>query len=182
MKIVENQTFYHIYREVSWNHSPMWKLGKTYFIGKEENPFIKYYDNVDCQYVHGDIQSMTEAIQYYQRYTREQIFEEVRREFFPNLPSRLRCLWVIKDDIDILKYWWELFGKSGLIMKVSLTGKIHTGSEEYLRISGKNFDFLRQQAFKYWAGTAGLNEIEQEAIFEGFVRVIEFVSPQSINY
>jgi hypothetical protein len=42
-------------------------------------------------------------------------------------------------------------------------------------------DFIRQEAFKYWAGTSGLNTIEEECLFEGFAEVLEEIVPASIG-
>ncbi|MED4403252.1 DUF2441 domain-containing protein [Metabacillus fastidiosus] len=178
MEIVEDRVFYHIYRKVSWNPYSMWELGHTYFIGKERNPFIKYYDLTDCVYNQNDNQSLISAIRHYQIYVREQIFEEVRKEFFPNMPSRFKGLWVIEEDIKTLNYWWKVFGESGTIIKLILNGKIHRGNEQYLQLTGREADFIRQQAFKYWSGSKGLNP--NEVVFEGFAKVYEIVNPQKI--
>lgn len=175
MEIVENKEFYHVYRDVPWNPYPKWQIRQTYFIGRERNPFIKYYDRANCIYNESDSRTLINAISHYQKYVREQTFEEVRLEFFPNLPSRYKCLWVIEDDLDVLKYWWEdIFKRSGEIIRFVLDGKIHRGNEQYLQQTGMGLDFIRQQAFKYWTGARGSKPYE--IVFEGFATVKEFVT------
>lgn len=116
------------------------------------------------------------ALTHYLKFTREIVFEEVRKEFFFTLPSRQRCIWVIPEDKNAVQYWWKLLGESGKIYKVELTGKIHFTNQEYLGLNTSSLDYIRQQAFKYWAGVKGKNTYESECLFEGFVKVIDDVS------
>lgn len=171
MELVENQTFYHIQRRVSWNTSPFWQEGETHFIGKDKNPFFNLFDYA---FPH------PEAISgHYMKAVRELIFEEVRKEFFPSFPSRTRCLWVTPDKLDnreILEYWWnelKVEGCEQVLLKLNLNGKLFAANQQHLVIDQTfSFDFMRQKAFKYWSGSSGNSEAEIEVLFEGFASVV----------
>src|SRR5690606_13648806 len=106
-------------------------------------------------------------------------FEEVRSDYFPSLPSRIRCLWVIEPDEDnkSLKYWYNQLGRKGRIYQINLTGKIHKVNQEYLTINTNSMNYLRQQAFKYWSGASGTHQHECEILFEGLAIVEEQLDP-----
>ncbi|KKN12780.1 hypothetical protein LCGC14_1012980 [marine sediment metagenome] len=106
---------------------------------------------------------------------RENIFEEIRLKFFPNLPSRKRGIWLIPFNKESLKYWLGRIPK-GKIFHIRATGKVHNSSENFLLIDHYiSLNFIRQVAFSYWAGvnTESLND---EIIFEGFIEVIGEIS------
>lgn len=168
MELIENQTFYHIQREVSWNQSPFWKEGETHFIGKDKNPFFKAFD---FAYPNPDT-----SLGHYMKAVRELLFEEVRSEFFPSFPSRTRCLWVIPDSVETIQYWLNELKVEGLeqkLVKLNLTGKLFKANQQHLEIKRYfSFDDMRQKAFKYWSGSSGISEVEIEYLFEGFATVL----------
>ncbi|WP_416729213.1 DUF2441 domain-containing protein [Fictibacillus sp. JL2B1089] len=125
MKLIENEYYYHIQRA----QTNQWEIGKTYFIGKEKNEFVSHFDTTDV-YCPNDLhQSILTLLNknedvpndmliytlnnylnvsnHYKKLAREYVFEEVRADFFPNLPSRQKCLWVMPVNEEILSYWWQ---------------------------------------------------------------------------
>jgi hypothetical protein len=130
------------------------------------------------------VKELTNVLNDYVLLVREWIFEEVRMEFFPNLPSRQRCLWVIPEDRKSIQYWWDAMNKgknagiNGRVLKLELTGKIYRTNQQYLAPTTDSLDNLRMNAFKYWAGASGSNSAEDEYIFEGFAKILEVVSPE----
>lgn len=121
------------------------------------------------------------ALKEYLLFTREVIFEEVRKDFFPDRPSRYRGIWVIPHDLKCLQYWWDTLGKSGTILELQITGKLHRANQQYLTLNTNRLDFIRQEAFKYWASTTGINEVEEECLFEGFAEVVDIINPNNIG-
>ena len=117
------------------------------------------------------IKHLAGTLGHYLRFTREHLFEEIRKDFFPDLPSRFRCLWIIPNDKNAVKYWWNTLGKKGRIFEISVSGKVHQASQQYLGLSTNSFDFIKEQAFKYWTAKSVENENEDECLFEGFVKV-----------
>lgn len=130
------------------------------------------------------VKELTKVLNEYILLVREWIFEEVRMEFFPNLPSRQRCLWVIPEDNNSIQYWWNTMKKSETscrILKLELTGKIYRTNQQYLQGTTNSLDILRMNAFKYWAGASGNSSAEDEYLFEGFVKVLDVVPPESFE-
>ncbi|WP_416729212.1 hypothetical protein [Fictibacillus sp. JL2B1089] len=48
-------------------------------------------------------------------------------------------------------------------------------------MTSKNLNFIREQAFKYWAGASGTNNIEEEWLFEGFATVESIHTPEELG-
>lgn len=138
--ILEDAEYFHISR-----NSSLMETGKEFFIGKEKNPFNKFFDERNMDYVtlngqllqnhlainamkailNGDknellkhlnpdpiamITYLEDRLNHYLKFKRETVFEEVRKEFFPEKPSRQRCIWVIPPEEKALKYWWNCLG------------------------------------------------------------------------
>lgn len=166
------------------------QMGIRYSVNSMANEMLNYIFTSNkhpdfASFYHYEInrsfKELSDTLEYYLRLTREIVFEEVRKDFFPNLPSRHRCLWVIPDDIDNIKYWWTILGKKGRILKLKLTGKIHRANQQYLNLNTNRLNYIRQEAFKYWAGTSGTNKVEEECLFEGFAEVIEIPEPGTLG-
>ena len=105
---------------------------------------------------------------------RENLFEEIRLNFFPNLPSRKRGIWLIPYNEDALNYWKKRMRK-GRIFKIRATGKVHNSSENFLLLEQyESFNHIRNMAFLYWAGVEE-DSIKDEIIFEGFIEVLELI-------
>lgn len=128
----------------------------------------------------GAMEGMQSTLEHYIKLVREIVFEEIRKDFFPGLPSRQKGIWVIPNEEDALKYWGVTLG-GGKLLKLNLTGKIHRANQEYLNMNTRPLDYYRQQAFRYWSGTSGKNKQEEECLFEGFVEVLEELK-LTVNY
>lgn len=149
-----------------------------YINNNQKPPFLASFYHFDANQT---VKELNDALCTYLRLVREFIFEEVRKEFFPNLPSREKCMWVIPNNIQALKYWWDTLGRNGQIVKLELAGKIHQANQQYLELNTNSLDYLRMQAFKYWSATSGTNPIEEECLFEGFATAIDIVDPNKLG-
>lgn len=116
---------------------------------------------------------------------RELIFEEVRQQFFSQLPSRQKCLWLIppKHLRESLSFWESKLSSNYdnpiKIVELKLTGKIHIANENYLKPLSCSLNTLKQNAFKYWLGcdtTQPDDPSRLECIFEGFATVNQIYS------
>jgi len=121
----------------------------------------------------------SEALKEYLMLVRELVFEDVRREHFPQLPSRQKCIWVIPPEEKSVKFWYTQL--SGRLLRLRLTGKVHRTNQQYLTTDTLSLSEFRENAFKYWAGIKGKNSVEDEILFEGFVTVIGEVKPEEIG-
>lgn len=87
--------------------------------------------------------------------TRELMFEEVRKELNPNLPSRLKCLYVCKTKKEI-KDWIDIFRRTNKkefqIVKLKLTGSIFIGDASFILRQNISLNRKKEQAKMYWNG------------------------------
>lgn len=87
--------------------------------------------------------------------TRELMFEEVRKELNPNLPSRLKCLYVCKTKKEI-KDWINIFRRTNKkdfqIVKLKLTGSIFVGDASFILRQNISLNRKKEQAKMYWNG------------------------------
>jgi Protein of unknown function (DUF2441) len=78
---------------------------------------------------------------------REYIFEEVRANYFPQLPSRRTCIWVVEKNA--VPYWWaRLDGEHKEIFRLDLTGVLHRADERHLAADALSLTELRAMAFE----------------------------------
>lgn len=131
---------------------------------------------------------LNDCFREYMILVRELIFEEIRRESFPHLPSRQKCIWVIPKNeytLEAINFWWKQIASSSdtSILKLKLTGKIHLSTNDFLGIGTYSLNQFKQNAFKYWVGSKqSKNPKEAECLFEGFAEVIDsFNTPDNIK-
>ena len=204
MKIVKKKEFYHIQKNNSlykWNISQKLFLGdnpnnyaqnfhKAGFLYKSKSgktmqilQYFKNFENLlnDKPNSEIELKAVKESIIVLNSFVidmikvhRENLFEEIRLNFFPNLPSRKRGIWLIPYNEDALTYWKKRMA-IGRIFKIRATGKVHNSSEKFLLIDRyTSFNHLRNMAFLYWAGVEE-ESIMDEIIFEGFIEVLELI-------
>jgi len=205
MKCVQDEICYHIQRA---NYLfPKWEKGQTYFIGKNKNPFVSFFDKngkaicdpekgrlynvnyiADCMidyinngtkepaispFYHFDpnktLLELRDTLNHYLRLTREIVFEEVRKDFFPDLPSRHRCIWVIRDDENLcnaIKYWWS---------------QLH-GKDKKIIIDKYEIDYLRNKDEKLGLLIDSISEINRDYIPNPFIALLNSIIFQQLAY
>ena len=196
---VKNEKYYHIHRKNEFTH--LWIVGnKINFVSRKENAFNKYYNDYYPRLKIGDIAyPMTQALDIILKkelysnsdnskiiiqniqsvtkelaiYIRENIFEEIRANYFPTLPSRKSCLWVCREDS--LEFWKKTLTGDCQIFEVSVTGVAHCADQKYLPAEVLPCEIIREKAFNYWTGADGSNPIEEEILVEGVVEIIRLV-------
>lgn len=171
MKYIENEIYYHIQAKGLQKES-FWEVGSTYIIGDQKNPFSSFFDIADLKPVNDG--NVYRHLYHYQRLSREMIFEEVRREHFSELPSRLYCLWVMPEEQSSIEYWkTEIPGEKRFLLKLELSGVIHKANQKFLDLNFDSMNTNRDRAFKYWSGSTGSGQIEDEFLFIGTAKVLE---------
>lgn len=183
LESVQNKTFYHV--QIIKPGTNAFKLNETYSFGKTKNNFFAYYDTFSIQ----NMDQATIEIEY-STFAREAIFEEVRRERFPDCPSRRKCLWLIDKSNNLsnaLFFWFKaLFNKqtnTGVrIVTLSCSGNIHHANQKFLYNNLYNFHLLREDAIRYWQGLdANPDNCNTEVLLEGTVKVLSVIDPFSIT-
>lgn len=198
METVRNK-FFHIHQINHFDY--MWQVGAKLVIGNVKNEFSNFYDNVhfliqkDLKTMHciqyleqvleeqkntsfvfiplNDFKVNLDAFKESRAFIRESIFENVRQLMFPELPSRLRCVWLCEEKE--LELWRTKFpGKQLEIFEVEANGKIHFADAGWLFSDTISNSQNREFAIKYWNGEKALeNEFkEKEILFEGEIKII----------
>jgi hypothetical protein len=193
MEVIKEKKFYHIQSVTDWRKTPLLKIGDVIECGVEINPFVGFLYNPSvysesfnaAENVKHAFESQSNlnfpanvtyyfacAAQHHQKTLREVIFESVRANHYPELPSRTSCLWVIPtDDKENLQQWLDIIGGNGELLEVELTGKVHKGNEFFLKMGTfKNIEDYYSHAHNYWQSTHA--DSAYEYLFEGTCKIV----------
>lgn len=197
---VKDQDYYHVNRIVSWSPYGLLKVGEEVDVGVATNPYFRFYETYgktypvtqpDGKVVHrpgvaflkqvlsgvvnaGDLtQTAVDLASHLASHLGELVFEDIRKEEFPHLPSRQRCVWLIPTQNGV-KYWLQRMNVDGQfqVLKVRIQGRLHKASESYLVGDSMPLEEAIRRARQYWLGIVEEAETE-EIIFEGRMRVEE---------
>jgi hypothetical protein len=122
----------------------------------------------------------------YLKWINEEIFENVRSQEFPHLPSRKRGLWL--SDYHSLPVWEDMISKSHRIkiLRVKAIGKFHYADGGWISADTHSIDEFHNRARNYWSGKT-CESPEPEVLFEGEITVlseyktIEEIAQSSFN-
>lgn len=172
-KCVHEEVFFHIQRLDSL--CVPWKIGDTIFIGDIKNQFFGMYDTFPIT----EMDTIENILNEYVIFARETLFEEVRQNYFPELPSRQKCIWLIPPNNEQITFWLNALkcpdGKYQ-ILKLECSGKVFFANEKYLKNTLGNFNLIRGNAFNYWSGhDADETYLGIECLFNGFVNVVDIL-------
>jgi len=108
---------------------------------------------------------------------RELAFESFRKEFYPELPSRLRCIWLIPGHENALHFWNNTLnkGQQKRVFKVTVEGNIHRAAHKWLIGGTFSINEWNKLAHNYWKGVSSGN-IDDEILFEGRMKIIEEIT------
>lgn len=174
------------------SRSQDWYIGKKVSIGEQDNNFWSYSRNYSPQISVNHIQydlfeffskfsgynldvtkenvvwifdEFKHNIKECSLYIREQIFEKVRNEIDPDLPSRQKCLWLT--DMDHLDYWKGCINcRGGSIVKLKLDGNAFMADDSWLQASTLSSSEYERRAKLYWTGQVG-EQAHLEFLFTG---------------
>jgi len=117
-----------------------------------------------------------ETAKYFSNYTRELIWENVRKEEFNDLPSRQKCIWLAQGE-ENLQFWLNRIGKAAKdinVFRVIPSGSLHSANEELLLNDIEPYDETLMKARQYWSGLI-TNQNSKEVLFEGNLKIKELV-------
>jgi hypothetical protein len=110
------------------------------------------------------------------RINRELIFEDIRKEYYPNLPSRQKGVWLIPNDEKSLEFWKSILRSDNKrIFKVGVEGNIHRSPQKWLEPGTFPVNKLSMQAHKYWKGEESGN-YDDEILLEGKITILEEIT------
>lgn len=107
---------------------------------------------------------------------RELIFEHVRQESFPDKPCRLKGIWLIPHDEQLLAQWCATAPHGQFrAFEIEACGKIHQGYSRYLKPECISVAKLRENARLYWSDPVNVHPEAAEILLEGEIKVIREV-------
>ena len=179
-----SQIFYHVVTD-----RPM-KLGQELIFDENHhsgvyNRVYAFKDKVDEIYKNPDAYKNIELEHHLKVALRELAMEEVRKEKYPNYPSRLASLYV-SNSLEEAEKWYALFIELGRptysIVKVEVDGNTYVG-DAYNCFDGtidknKNLE-LAENYWKYKENLEGKQPIV-EILASGKIKVIEIVKENNV--
>lgn len=106
-------------------------------------------------------------------YNREYVLEEVRKQYFNSLPSRLHSIWVCERSQ--LDYWKNNLKGTRILYKVKLNGVLFHSSDDFLPNETLTISEMMEDAKRYWNPHFQTEEekLSSEYLFQGEVKVMK---------
>ena len=109
------------------------------------------------------------------RMVRELIFEDVRRQMYTALPSRMSCIWLIPEDPRAVRFWLDsMRGDYKRVFRVNATGELHRATQQIVMGDTISMNEWRKRATDYWNG-ARAESHDDELLLSGDIEVLEEV-------
>lgn len=125
-----------------------------------------------------DYRCAVDVLRRYLLLVREYVFEDVRFNSFSALPSRQKCLWVIKDNGNInesIEFWWNELNREGKLLKLEINGDLFQSDETHLGLELVPIESLKSKAESYWRGELRDDPTHYEYLFIGDAKVLDEV-------
>ena len=113
--------------------------------------------------------------QKYDFVVRELATEKVRKEFYPDYPSRLHCMYLSLSRQTALKNFEKSKEPHLQAIAVKLNGKIHKCGNVMLDRNGGSFEDYEKTAHEYWKQENVKDEDVKEILFEGKAEIVEIM-------
>jgi hypothetical protein len=119
------------------------------------------------------LKEATDCLGQSMRINRELAFESIRKEYYPELPSRHNCIWLTPDDKKSLDFWKNVvYGSNKRIFRVETEGVIHRAAHKWLITGMMPLNEINSLAHNYWKGKEA-GGLEDEILFIGKLKIIE---------
>ena len=172
MRKVTNESFFHFSKLTDY------QIGKSYFFGDRVNEFFGFYE----QYEPINTADQKTILTEYTTYVRECIFEEVRKQEFPDCPSRTKCIWLMPPSFASLRFWHSRIPEADSLIKFSCSGVVHEADERFLHPLYFNLALQRKLARLYWSGDSVLEDASRrEVLFTGMATAVKIFPLQPGN-
>jgi hypothetical protein len=119
------------------------------------------------------LQLLTDSAMFIREYNilkREAVLESVRKEFYPNLPSRKKVIWLCEERQ--LEYWKLALREAYVLYEVEVTGEVFVSSDLILPLSSDSYRTTIAKAHNYWNyDQANVDDLKVEYLFVGQLTV-----------
>lgn len=157
-----------------WEESNYWSHKKTMTGPELEVPDL--LKNL----LPSDFQQNISKAKYEAEFKKEEVFESVREDEFPNLPSRKRCIYAIPSSIDPLEFGKSInlhVDKFNLIeiRPVLNRSKVLQSKMSLLNCNGISVLDMQEIARTYWSGENEAS-LDTEVLIEGEIEITSIVN------
>ena len=108
---------------------------------------------------------------------REYILENIRLQYYPDRPSRFKCIWLT--DEESLDRWYKIIDRHNAgfsIYEMDVEGNVFKSADHLLPQPCWSNGLIEEVAHKYWnPKESDLTKNDREYLFEGRARVIKKV-------
>jgi len=101
---------------------------------------------------------------------REMVYEQIRSEYYPELPSRLHCVWLCRENQ--LELWKNNLSNESKIFKVKVTGNCYKGKNQFISLPSDSYNTITEKAHQYWKPDIQ-EDIDDEYLFNGKLEILE---------
>ena len=133
-------------------------------------------ENIDLKTIEYLLKDSLNIITNTNIFNRELMLEDLRKDNFPNLPSRLHSIWVTDDKS--LDFWEKQMSnnKKLVLYRVLLTGNMFKSSDTFIPDNNLTVKEMYEKSFKYWNPSFSEEDLcKAEYLFQGKVKVLEKV-------
>ena len=182
------ETLYHIHRKN--RKDKLWKVGNEFEVGIEYNtffdaslnfdpsilinnqkyPFIDFCEHFNTENQTNLLTTAKDIISEYQLLIRELGMEEVRKNFYPHLPSRQKCIWLCrKSQID---YWKNFISGKVEIFEVEIFDLPFKTTNSLIPLPSDSYNTILNKAKLYWSPENHIDNEDDEYLYVGKLKVI----------
>ena len=152
------------------------KVYKTqYQIENSRLANIFYYFKREKKHFKKNIKEIAFLCDNYDLLVRELAVEKIRKEYYPNLPSRLHCMYLSLLRQTAVNNFEKSKEKHLQVVAVKLNGKIFKCGNYMLDRNGGSFEDYEIMAHNYWSQTNVADENVKEILFEGEAEIVEII-------
>lgn len=128
---------------------------------------------------------LSKALSNYDFIIREFALEEVRRQQFPHLPSRFRCMFLSEDADTCLNNLQGFInrgaGSNLQAIKVRVNGEAHFVKDYGVGRLGLSFNEYKNEAIKYWSQDQHSTSATKEILFTGDVEILDILKEYDLK-
>lgn len=125
------------------------------------------------------------ALEKYDFAFRELALEEVRKEKFPHLPSRMKCMFLTESKEECLNnlpnFANKGYGEIYQAVAVKLNGRVFYSKDVLIGREGLSLNKYKELAEKYWSQDQNSATKAREVLFEGEAEIVEILDEIKLN-
>lgn len=186
------ENLYHIHRKNCKDE--LWKVGNEFEVGLENNiffdfslnfnslilinnqkyPFFAVYDYYkeqrDIENQINLLNTSKDFINEYQLLIRELGMEEIRKNFYPHLPSRQKCIWLCRKNQ--INYWKKFISGELEIFEIEIFDIPFKSRNSLISLPSDSYNTILDKAQLYWSEKNYIDNEDDEYLYVGKLKII----------